>query len=100
MDNPKAPGPVEFKIQVDEKTAEGTYVNFLSVFHNQAEFVMDFGRIVPGKPEVKVMARLITNQIALKQIVMTLQENLGRYETAFGPVPLEPPHPTPKGFVQ
>ncbi len=92
--------PFELKIQVDEKTAEGTYVNFLSVLHNQAEFVMDFGRIVPGKPEVKIMARLLTNPIALKQIVQTLSENLDRYERTFGPVPMQPLAPMPSGVVQ
>jgi hypothetical protein len=90
----------ELKIQVDEKTAEGTYVNFLSVFHNQAEFIMDFGRMVPGKPEVKVMSRLISNPIALKQIVRTLTENLERYERSFGPVPVEPVPQGGKGMVQ
>lgn len=92
----------ELTIQVDDKTAEGTYVNFLSVFHNQAEFVMDFGRIVPGKPEVKILARLMTNPIALKQIVRTLSENLDRYEKAFGPIPDGPPAglPPTRGMVQ
>jgi hypothetical protein len=89
----------ELKIQVDDKTAEGIYVNFLSVFHNQAEFVMDFGRMVPGKPEVKVMARLLTNPTALKQIVRTLTENLERYEKSFGPVP-SADMPTPTGPLQ
>jgi hypothetical protein len=91
----------ELTIQVDDKTAEGTYVNFLSVFHNQAEFVMDFGRIVPGKPEVKILSRLMTNPIALKQVVRTLSENLDRYEKAFGPIPHQPiPGPPPKGLIQ
>ena len=92
--------PFELKIQVDEKTAEGTYVNFLSVFHNQAEFVMDFGRIVPGRPEVNIMSRLMTNPIALKQIVQTLSENLERYERTFGPIPSEPVIQQPRGIVQ
>ncbi|MGA9751267.1 MAG: DUF3467 domain-containing protein [Acidobacteriota bacterium] len=102
MSDKKADKPqgFELKIQVDEKVAEGTYVNFLSVFHNQAEFVMDFGRMIPGKPEVKVLSRLMTNPIALKQIVRTLAENLERYEKAFGPIPVEPPMPVPKGLIQ
>lgn len=92
--------PFELKIQVDENTVQGTYVNFLSVFHNQAEFIMDFGRIVPGKPEVKILSRLMTNPIALKQVVRTLTENLERYEKAFGPIPSDAPMPAPKGMVQ
>jgi hypothetical protein len=99
VDEKKKAG-LELRIQVDEKTAEGTYVNFLSVFHNQAEFVMDFGRIVPGKPEVKIQARLLTNPIALKQIVHTLAENLERYEKAFGPIPVAEAPAPPKGMLQ
>ena len=96
----KNDAPMELKIQLDEKTADGTYTNCVGVFHNQAEFVMDFGRIVPGRPEVRVQSRLITNPVAFKQIVMALQENLARYESAFGAVPMEPPRNAPKGFVQ
>lgn len=100
MSDPKTEGPMELKIQLDEKTADGTYTNCVGVLHNQAEFVMDFGRIVPGRSELKVQSRLITNPIAFKQIVLALQENLGRYEAAFGPIPMEPPRPSPKGFIQ
>ncbi|MEJ2366797.1 MAG: DUF3467 domain-containing protein [Acidobacteriota bacterium] len=100
MDDRRVEEPMELRVQVDEETSEGTYVNFLSVFHNQAEFVMDFGRIIPGKPEVKIMARLLTNPIALKQIVRTLQENMERYEKTFGPIPQNPPMPIPQGPVQ
>lgn len=100
MADVKTDAPVELKIQLDEKTADGTYTNCVGVFHNQAEFVMDFGRIVPGRPEVKVQSRLITNPMAFKQIVMALQENLGRYEASFGTIPMEPPRATPRGFVQ
>jgi hypothetical protein len=91
---------MELKFQIDEHTAEGIYSNFLSVLHNQAEFVMDFGRIVPGKPEVKILSRMICTPITMKQIVRTLQENLERYEASFGPVPADQGSPSPHGFVQ
>ena len=51
-----------------------------------------------GKPEVKIMSRLLTNPIALKQIVRTLNENLERYESSFGPV--SGSEPMPKGLLQ
>ena len=92
--------PIELKFQLDEHTAEGIYTNFLSVLHNQGEFVMDFGRIVPGKPEVKILSRLICTPITMKQIVRTLQENVDRYEASFGPVPVNQGPPGPPGFLQ
>lgn len=94
----KKDSPMEIKIIVDDAISQGIYVNFLSVLHNKAEFVMDFGRIVPGKPEVKIHSRLITNPVAFKQIVRTLQENLERYEASFGAI--EADMPTPKGVIQ
>jgi len=98
MSDPKK--KMEVKIQLDEKTADGTYVNFLSVFHNQAEFVMDFGRTMPGKPDVKILSRLICNPLSLKNVVRTLQENLERYEKAFGEIPSGPPMIPQKDFIQ
>lgn len=89
----------EIRINVDESVIDGKYVNFLAVLHNQAEFIMDFGRLVPGKPDVKVISRLITNPLALKQIVKTLQENLENYEKMFGPVPLNPIFPDKKAGI-
>jgi hypothetical protein len=99
MDKGKKDQPFEIKIQLDDATAQGIYVNFLSVLHNKAEFVMDFGRIVPGKPDVKIQSRLITNPVAFKQIVKTLVENLERYESQFGAVEADFP-PPPKGIIQ
>ncbi len=94
----KNESPMEIKIIVDDSIAQGIYVNFLSVLHNKAEFVMDFGRIVPGKHDVKIQSRLITNPMAFKQIVKTLNENLERYEAHFGTIDSD--MPVPKGVVQ
>jgi hypothetical protein len=99
MEKGKKEEPFELKIHLDEAIAQGIYVNFLSVLHNKAEFVLDFGRIVPGRPDVKIQSRLITNPVAFKQIVKTLVENLERYEDHFGTVEAEFPAP-PKGIIQ
>ena len=81
----------EFRVLVDP----------IATFNFQAMPVQPVIRIVPGKPEVKIMSRLMTNPIALKQIVRTLNENLERYEKAFGPIPVEPPPiPGAKGMIQ
>lgn len=98
MNKKKEEEQFEIKIVVDDSVVQGIYVNFLSVLHNKAEFVMDFGRIVPGRQDVKIQARLITNPIAFKQIVKTLNENLERYETHFGQIVAD--IPSPKGIVQ
>jgi len=98
MNKKKDDEQFEIKIVVDDAIAQGIYVNFLSVLHNKAEFVMDFGRLVPGRQDVKIQARLISNPIAFKQIVKTLNENLERYEAHFGVIASD--MPPPKGVVQ
>ena len=52
--------PVPVKVTIDEATAEGHYVNFANILHNPTEFVLDFGRVVPGRPDVKVVSRILT----------------------------------------
>lgn len=99
MDKKKENGKFEIKIVVDDSIAQGIYVNFLSVLHNKAEFVMDFGKIVPGKTDVKIQSRLITNPIAFKQMIKTLVDNLQRYEDHFGVIS-EDMSPPPKGVIQ
>ena len=99
MDKKKENGQFEIKIVLDDSIAQGIYVNFLRVLFNKAEFVMDFGKIVPNKADVKVQARLITNPIAFKQIVKTLIDHLKRYEDFFGVISEDMP-PPPKGVIQ
>ena len=47
MDKPAADNKI--KIVVSDQLALGTYANFASIVHNFAEFIMDYGRIVPGR---------------------------------------------------
>lgn len=78
--------PVQLKIVVDEQVATGHYVNFANILHNPTEFVIDFGRVVPGREEVKVLTRVITNPFHAKQIFLALQNNLALYEKNFGEI--------------
>jgi hypothetical protein len=88
--------------QISEEVADGTYANVAQVVFSPAEFVFDFGRAVPGRPGVKILSRIITTPLHAKQILMTLSENLSRFEEQFGEVKL-PQRPTaghPQGFKQ
>ena len=48
----------QINIELDEKVSSGEYSNFVVVTHSQAEFVMDFTRILPGVPKAKVHSRI------------------------------------------
>ena len=78
--------PLPVKITIDESTAEGHYVNFTNILHNPTEFVLDFGRAVPGRPDVKVMSRVLTTPFHAKQILRALQQNVELYERQYGEI--------------
>ena len=78
--------PVPVKITIDEATAEGHYVNFANILHNPTEFVLDFGRAVPGRPDVKVMSRILTTPYHARQLLRALQDNVALYERTYGPI--------------
>lgn len=89
--------PVSFQITIDEATAEGRYVNFANILHNPTEFVIDYGRVVPGRNSVKVVSRLLMTPFHAKQLVRALQQNIEIYERNFGEIRADFPTPQPEG---
>lgn len=80
------PVPVPVKVTIDEATSEGHYVNFANILHNPTEFVLDFGRMVPGRPDAKVMSRVLTTPYHAKQLLRALQQNIELYERSYGEI--------------
>jgi hypothetical protein len=76
----------KIKIVVSDQQALGTYANFASIVHNFAEFLIDFGRIVPGRDEVQVVSRVVMTPVHAKQLLRALSENVAIYERNFGAV--------------
>ena len=44
----------QLNIKIDEKVGEGTYANFFMITNSPSEFVIDFGRILPGIPDARI----------------------------------------------
>jgi hypothetical protein len=78
--------PVPVKVTIDETTAEGHYANFANILHNPTEFVLDFGRVVPGRSDVKVVSRILTTPYHARQLLRALQQNIELYERNYGPI--------------
>lgn len=78
--------PVQLQIKVDDPVAQGEYANFLSILHNPTEFVLDFGRVMPGMPEVRVKARILATPFHAKRFLETLRHNIDLYEKNYGPI--------------
>ncbi len=96
---PEEKKQVQLKVVVDDAVATGHYANFANILHNPTEFVIDFGRVVPGREEVKILTRVITTPFHAKQIFLALQNNLALYEKNFGEIRGDygQPVPTPTG---
>ncbi len=76
----------KIKIVVSDQQALGTFANFASIVHNFAEFLIDFGRIVPGRDEVQVVSRVVMTPVHAKQLLRALTENVAIYERNFGAI--------------
>ncbi len=96
MENNQGKGQ-QIDIELSEELAEGTYSNLAIITHSNAEFVLDFIRIMPGVPKAKVKSRIILTPQHAKRLMLALSENVHRFEQAFGEIEVqdgaEPPFP-------
>jgi hypothetical protein len=81
------------KIVVPDQQSLGTYANFATIGHNFAEFIIDFGRIVPGRDDIQVVSRLVMTPLHAKQLLRALAENVAIYERSNGEIPQGPAAP-------
>ena len=58
----------QLNIELSEEVAEGIYSNLAIITHSNAEFVVDFVKVMPGVPKARVKSR----------IVLTPQHEIGR----------------------
>jgi len=86
---------MQFKVSIDESAAQGKYANFLNVWHSNYEFVIDIGQVMPGRNEIKVFERIVTNPLRAKLFLRALEMNMQKYEQMFGRIDIEQ-HPMPE----
>ena len=85
MDEQHEPNPT-IRITLDDSVAQGEYINFANIIHSPSEFVIDLGRVVPGRPDVKIYSRVITTPLHAKQLLEALAHNIGLFESKFGEI--------------
>jgi len=78
------------RLTLSSEVGLGEYSNFVSIAHNFSEVLLDFGRTVPGREDIPVVARIIMNPFQAKQLLRALSHNVQIYEQTFGPIP-DPP---------
>ena len=90
---PEADAPAQsLRVVIDDAVADGIYSNMVTVISGPLDFFIDFGRMVPGRTEFKVLSRIIMTPAHAKQFAQALNENLRRYEKSGGVIP-----PVPQG---
>ena len=84
-------------IELDANVAQGHYSNLAIISHSTSEFILDFAALLPGLPKANVRSRIILTPEHAKRLLMSLQENIARYEANIGRIELVQP-PMPMGF--
>jgi len=78
--------PNQINIELGEDIADGTYSNLAIITHSNAEFVIDFVRMMPGVPKARVKSRIILTPMHAKKFMKALAENIERFEEANGAI--------------
>ena len=76
----------QLNIELSEEVAEGIYSNLAIITHSNAEFVIDFIRIMPGVPKAKVKSRILLTPQHAKRLAKALADNIKKYEQANGQI--------------
>lgn len=76
----------QMNIELSEEMAEGTYSNLAIITHSNAEFVLDFIRVMPGLPKAKVKSRIMMTPQHAKRLYKALGDNLEKFESQNGKI--------------
>jgi len=62
------------------------YANWFNIGHNNHEFVLDFGQFHAGDGDPLIHTRIVSGPAYAKELATLLNESVGKYEAAFGPI--------------
>ena len=88
MSDPRPQGP-QLNVELTEKEGEGIYSNLALITHSSSEVILDFARVLPGLPKAKIYARIIMTPQHAKLLLNALDENLKKYENAYGAIKIQ-----------
>ena len=81
-------------LELDDAVAQGHYSNLAIISHSTSEFIIDFAAVMPAVPKAKVKSRIILTPEHAKRLLMSLQENIVRYESVHGQIVIPTPQHT------
>lgn len=76
----------QLQIELKEDVGQGTYANLAIITHSSSEFVLDFVRVLPGMPKASVKSRVILAPEHAKRLLRALEDNISKYERAYGSI--------------
>ena len=82
MTQPTGKAP-ELDLELDSEIADGIYSNLAIISHSTSEFIVDF-----AKP--KIRSRIILTPEHAKRLLLSLQDNIAKYESTNGLIALKP----------
>ena len=85
----------KLQIELPAEVAEGMYANLALITHSQAEFIVDFIRMMPGVEKARVKSRVILTPQHAKRLMRALADNVRKYESVFGTITEPEPTATP-----
>ncbi len=81
----------KLNIELSDAVAEGVYSNMAIIAHSTSEFVLDFIRLLPGVPKAQVKSRIVLAPEHAKRLLLSLQDNIRKYEAHFGEIRIPQP---------
>lgn len=76
----------QLNIELPAEIADGIYSNLVMIAHSPEEFILDFIRVMPGLPKARVKSRIVITPAHAKRLLGALQDNISKYENAYGPI--------------
>ncbi|MDR0437376.1 MAG: DUF3467 domain-containing protein [Bacteroidales bacterium] len=76
----------KIEVELSGDVAEGVYSNLAIITHSNAEFIVDFINMMPGKPKANVKSRIILTPQHAKRLMRALNDNVSKYEQHFGKI--------------
>ena len=88
----------DLSIELPDDIAQGNYSNLVIISHSTSEFIVDFALMLPGLQKAKIKSRIILTPEHAKRLLMSLQENIVRYESVHGQIVIPTPQHTGDQF--
>lgn len=76
----------QLQIEVPADEMQGRYANLAVITHSPNDFFLDMILMAPNTPKARVQSRIIMTPENAKQLLIALNENISRYEKAFGEI--------------